>query len=127
MKYLGLDYGSKKLGLAISDERGSLAFPYKILPNKNPEQLKSEILAILAQEKIQNLVVGESTKLNGQVNEILKETQEFVKNLQTSNPELKIFWEKEWFSTVEARRYDDRRNADDSAAAIILQRFLDKQ
>jgi len=126
MKYLGVDYGKKKLGLAISEEGGKFAFPYKIIQNKNREQIKQEILEILQKENIQNLVVGESLKLNGQANEILSETHDFVKSLQRNFTDLKIFWEKEWLSTVEARRYDDRRDADDSAAAIILQRFLDK-
>ena len=47
--------------------------------------------------------------------------------MKLENKELNIFFEKEWLSTVEARRYDDRKDADDSAAAIILQRFLDKK
>jgi hypothetical protein len=47
-------------------------------------------------------------------------------DLENISGGVEVFFEKEWYSTVEARRFDDRRDADDSAAAIILQRHLDK-
>ncbi len=126
MKYLGLDYGSKKIGIAISDEMGMLAFPFKIILNKKKEDSLEEILKIITDGDIQNVVMGESTNQKGEANKILEESKSFAKNLEEKS-KCKIYFEKEWFSTVEARRYDDRHDADDSAAAIILQRFLDKE
>lgn len=126
MKYLGLDYGSKKIGVAISDEMGMLAFPLKIILNKDKEKSLQEILNIIEENKIQDIVIGESTNQKGEANKILEEAKNYSKNLEEKS-ECKIYFEKEWFSTVEARRYDDRHDADDSAAAIILQRFLDKE
>jgi len=126
MKYLALDYGSKKIGVAISDEMGMLAFPFKIVLNKNKENSLEEILKIVSENNISTIVVGESLNQKGVENKILEEAKSFVKILEEKS-KTKIVFEKEWFSTVEARRYDDRRDADDSAAAIILQRFLDKE
>ncbi|MEI6352787.1 MAG: Holliday junction resolvase RuvX [Candidatus Nomurabacteria bacterium] len=126
MKYLALDYGSKKIGVAISDEMGMFAFPFKIILNKNKENSLEEFLKIVSENNISTIVVGESLNQKGVENKILEEAKSFVKILEEKS-KAKIVFEKEWFSTVEARRYDDRRDADDSAAAIILQRFLDKE
>lgn len=125
MKYLCLDYGSKKIGISISDDMGMLAFPLKIVSNKDKEKSLSEILEIIKENNIKEVVVGESLNQSGVPNNILEEAKSFAKKISEMS-ELKINFEKEWFSTLEARRYDDRKDADDSAAAIILQRFLDK-
>ena len=125
MKYLCLDYGSKKIGVSISDDIGMLAFPLKIILNKDKEKSLSEILEIIKENNIKEIVIGESLNQSGIPNNILEEAKSFAKKISEIT-DLKINFEKEWFSTLEARRYDDRRDADDSAAAIILQRFLDK-
>lgn len=125
-KYLGIDYGSKKIGVAISDPEGKFAFPFSIILNKNKDKSLEEIIQILKEKQIKSVVVGESVNLRGEANSILEESKIFVKKLQ-EKIDIEIFFEKEWLSTVEARRFDDRKNADDSAAAIILQRFLDKK
>jgi putative Holliday junction resolvase len=130
MKYLGIDYGSKKIGVAISDEMSMLAFPLQIILNKDKEKSLQEILNIVTQNKIKNIVIGESVNQKGELNKIALSAREFAFNLEEifldKNIDCGVHFEKEWYSTLEARRYDDRRDADDSAAAIILQRFLDK-
>ena len=130
-KYLGLDYGSKKIGVAVSDKDANFAFPFSIIQNKNKENSLEEILKILKEKEIENIVIGESLNFKGEENKILSEAKIFIENLkfnfkEKENKDLNIYFEKEWLSTIEARRYDDRRDADDSAAAIVLQRFLDK-
>lgn len=125
-KYLAIDYGSKKIGVAVSDAEGKFAFPFSIVLNKNKDKSLEEIIQILKEKQIKDVVVGESVNLRGEANSILEESKIFVKKLQ-EKIDIEIFFEKEWLSTVEARRFDDRKNADDSAAAIILQRFLDKK
>lgn len=130
-RYLGIDYGSKKIGIAISSEDNIFAFPFIIIQNNNKSEASNKIIDILKEKDIKNILVGESLNLNGIENKIFKETKEFIETLKTlfkekENIDLNVYFEKEWLSTVEARRYDDRRDADDSAAAIILQRYLDK-
>jgi len=125
-KYLGIDYGSKKIGIAVSDIEGKFGFPFSIVLNKNKEEALEKVLQILKEKGIQNIVVGESLNLKGEENKILEKAKSFVNKLKEKDKNLKIFFEKEWLSTIEARRYNDRKDADDSAAAIILQRFLDK-
>jgi putative Holliday junction resolvase len=126
MRYLGIDYGSKKIGLAISDEDGNFAFPFLIFKNSNKENPLEKIIKIIEEKKIEKIVIGESLNLKGVENKILKEVKSFSQILKEKT-NLEIYFEKEWLSTIEARRFQDRHDADDSAAAIILQRFLDKE
>lgn len=137
MRYLGIDYGSKRVGLAISDEGGVLAFPYKILTN-NLELIDS-IHNICGQEEISAIVLGESHDLSGQPNKIMGSIEEFKRNLE-AELDLPVFFQKEFMTTIEARGRGGKEinnakkigkikqaPADASAAALILSRYLDKK
>jgi putative Holliday junction resolvase len=137
MRFLGIDYGTKRVGLAISDENGTLAFPNGILPN-NLNFFK-EIGIILEKENIEEIVVGESTDFQGQPNVLSKKIGIFISELE-ARFEIPIFRQKEFLTSVEARGREgkEKNNArkikkeigkkiDDSAAALILQRYLDKK
>lgn len=126
MRFLGIDYGSKKIGLAISDEEASFAFPLLILKNVSKEDPIEKIFEIIKEKNIEGIVIGESLNLKGEENKILKDAKHFAEMLKEKCGK-EIYFEKEWLSTLEARRFQDRHDADDSAAAIILQRFLDKK
>lgn len=129
MKYLGIDYGHKKVGFAESDELGMLAFPMMI--SHNDDNLMRDTLEIIKAMNFGAIVIGESLDLNGKPNKIVEEVKTFAKELEEKCKELKlnigINFEKEWLTTVEARRQPEaKRDVDDSAAALILQRYLDK-
>jgi putative Holliday junction resolvase len=137
MKYLGIDYGSKRVGLATSDDDGVFAFPYKILKNENT--LVDTIHNICGEENIQGIVVGESTDLSGEPNKIMGSIEKLVKTLE-ADLGLPIYLQKEFMTTIEARgragkEVNNARKvakaelaaADASAAALILQRYLDKK
>ena len=124
MKYLGIDYGTKRVGVAISDDEGSFAFPKAIVETAGA---LDTIAAICTQEGVGAIVIGESLASNGAPNTLIDATQAFKAKL-AMHTELPVFFVREDFSTVEAHRYQTKAgNRDDSAAAIILQRFLDKQ
>ena len=124
MKYLGIDFGTKKVGIANSDEEGRLAFPMMICPND--KSLMIDILEIVRAMKISTVVVGESLDSQGKPNPVAKLAREFAIELEYDLPNVKIVFEKEWYSSMEARRIDGERDVDDRAAAIILQRYLDR-
>jgi putative holliday junction resolvase len=137
MRYLGIDYGSKRVGLAISDEGASLAFPYKILTNNT--ELADSIHNICGEEEISAIVLGESHDLSGKPNKIMGSIEEFKHNLE-AELDLPIYLQKEFMTTVEARGREGKEQnnsrkttkekskpADASAAALILQRYLDKK
>lgn len=137
MKHLGIDYGSKRVGTALSDDGGSLAFPYKILINDM--ELLDAIHNICGEENISAVVLGESHDLSGKPNKIMGSIEELKRNLE-AELDLPVYLQKEFMTTVEARgregkeQYNARKNlkdkstqADASAAALILQRYLDKK
>ena len=137
MKYLGIDYGSKRIGLAISDERGSMAFPYKIVPNNM--ELVDAIHNICGKEEISAIVLGESHDLSGKPNKIMGSIEEFKRNIE-AELDLPVYFQKEFMTTVEARGRGGKEinnakktnkgiqaESDSSAAALILQRYLDKK
>lgn len=137
MKYLGIDYGSKRVGLSLSDEEGMFAFPYKIVVNNL--ELVDTVHNICGQEEVSAIVIGESTDLSGEKNKIMGSIEEFKKNLE-GELDLPIYFEKEFMTTVEARgragkemnnakkvTKEKQDKVDASAAALILQRFLDRK
>ncbi len=140
MKYLGIDFGTKKLGLANSDDDNRLAFPMMITANDMKRSdgsinlssnLLAEILEIVRAYKITTIVIGESIDNSGKPNPVAKVAREFafdLENILSNNKlDIEIKFEKEWYSSQEARRVDGERDVDDRAAAIILQRYLDRK
>lgn len=126
MKYLGIDYGSKKVGFAQSDDEGRMAFPLMISPND--KSLLKDTIEVIRAMKINVIVVGESVDSKGKPNAIAKEARKFGAQIE-SVVDVKVVFEKEWYSTVEARKQpgkEDSHEVDDQAAAIVLQRYLDK-
>ena len=137
MKHLGIDYGSKRVGIAMSDDGGTLAFPYKILPNNM--ELVDFIHNICGEESVTGIVLGESHDLKGAPNKIMGSIEEFKRNLE-AELDLPVYFQKEFMTTVEARgregkeqnnarktSKDKPKQADSSAVALILQRYLDKK
>lgn len=125
MKYLGIDYGEKRVGLAVSDEEGKLAFPLDVL--SNDKRLIQRIKQICNTEKIEGIVLGESKDFGGKDNVIMKDSKIFY-NLLKKSLGLPIRWEIEFYTSKEAERLQGKHGMlDASAAAIILKAFLDKQ
>ena len=125
MRVLGIDYGTKKVGIAWSDELGRLAFPRKIL--KNDKKLISFIDEICKKEKVEKIVLGASYNEKGEDNVVMEKILNF-QNILKKQIRLQIILEKEFFTSIEARRYQkDKIEVDDSSAALILQRYLDKK
>lgn len=135
MKYLGIDYGTKRIGLAISDNEGFLARPLSVI--KNSEHIIQDIKKIIEDERIEVIVVGKSLNQDGDENKLEQEIQEFIGTL-TMATFLPIERVNESFSSFEAhtRQGKESRIArqskkektpdlDAKAAAVILQRFLD--
>ena len=130
-KTLGIDYGSKRIGLALSDEEGRVAFPFETI--ENSAKAVSKIRSICEREKIGRIVVGESLDESGNDNAIMPEVRVFSDKISKETG-LPVDFEKEFFTSVEAHRSafeeqgkEGRQKVDASAAALILQRYLDRQ
>lgn len=133
MRYLGVDYGSSKIGLALSDERGTMGFPHSIVPNT--PRLLDELRALIAKENVGAVVIGESRTLPGGENPIAKDARALGSSL-AELAGIPVFYESEVFTSAEARRAPEkemksrapkrRAAVDASAAAIILTSYLSR-
>ena len=123
MRFLGIDYGTKRIGIAVSDENIILAFPKGILLNNL--NIFKNIGEILKTENISEIVIGESVNFKGKENIVSKEIKTFISELKDKF-NLPIHEQKEFLTSVEARRFQKKKEVDDSAAALILQRYLDR-
>jgi len=140
MKILGIDYGTKRIGLAISDDEEVFAFPKEII--FNDLNTFKRLSKIIKTENISDIVVGESIDFSGKPNFISIKIEAFILELKNKFG-LPIYKQKEFLTSAEARRYINfkRLNSlqthnkvkqikservDASAAALILQRYLDK-
>ncbi len=122
---MGIDYGKKRVGVALSDESGTLAFPHEVL--KNDTALLMALEDIIAREEVGEIVIGHSLNKAGEENEIHSAAMELMNDL-TLALGLPIHLEPEQYSTQEAIRLQGRNEKTDAAAAaIILNSFLSKQ
>jgi putative holliday junction resolvase len=125
MRYLGIDYGTKRVGIAISDEAGEFAFPKAVFPNNN--FLLSEIKKLIQAQKITTVVIGESKDFKMKDNPIMKNITQFIEFLK-QDTRVTVQLESEFLSSHQAQHIQGMvEKIDASAAAIILQSFLDKQ
>jgi putative Holliday junction resolvase len=123
-RYLGIDYGTKKLGIALSDGEGKVAFPKEVVPNDH--RLLQHIEELCVRENVAEIVIGESTSLSGKNNPLQNEILEFTHRLEAVT-ELFVNLEPEYLTTRQAIATQGRNDMTDaSAAALILQSFLDK-
>lgn len=104
MRFLGIDYGSKKVGLALSDSDGLLAFPFAIYPNNI--SLIDSIEKLINDEKVDRVVMGASYNNAGQANEVMTEIENFVKELGERTAKI-VLYEKEFWTSQEAHRSVD--------------------
>lgn len=134
MKHLGIDYGTKRIGLALSDDTGTLAFPHAVVPAG--QGALSAIDEIVKKEGVGRIVVGESRDFAGSANPVMEDIEQFKKDLGGLTG-LPVEYEREFFTSVQAARQfapqekSRKKNPshdtlDASAAALILQGYLDK-
>lgn len=127
---MGIDYGAKRIGVALSDEGGKIAFPFSVVANdKNALFI---FRSLCEDEKIGRIVIGESLNSQGRDNQIMAGARFFAETLakETSLP---VSFEQEFMTSVEAHRSSfveqgkrGRQEVDSGAAALILQRYLDR-
>ena len=136
MRYMGLDYGDKTVGVAVSDEMGITAQPYITITRERRNKLRQtckQIEDIIREKNIEVIVVGKPLNMNGTEGERIEETREFIEMVRRRTG-LTVEELDERLTTVEADRILDatgvakenrKEYIDKMAAAIILQTFLD--
>ena len=124
MKYLGIDYGEKRVGIAISDVEGKVAFPKIVLEN-NAELIK-KISDLCTELAVDAVVIGESKDYKGEDNKISPKIISFKREV-SSVIKLPFYLEPEFMSSMQVEKTFGKTDMlDASAASIILQTFMDK-
>ena len=126
MKYLGIDYGKKNVGLAVSDPSLSFAMPLRVISGfVFMKDVAREVIEICKQENIDEIVVGESKDFSQEDNEIMKKIVLFAENLKEAF-NLPVRMHPEFLTSAEAERLQGKNKMHDaSAAALILKSYLD--
>mgnify|MGYP001045999437 CR=1 FL=1 len=132
MRFLGIDYGNKRIGISISDQSNVIANPYSTIINKGHKEVVKEIKEIIAQKEISHIVIGMPFSFDFDETEQTKTTQGFIDYLNKEMPQISVVIENEILSTKEAEnKLDNHKNKksviDETASCLILQSFLDKR
>ncbi|EKE04910.1 MAG: hypothetical protein ACD_19C00429G0070 [uncultured bacterium] len=119
MKYLGIDYGRSKIGLALSD--GKLAEPYQVIRYKDFDKMIAHINRIIEKQKIEKVVVGVSE------NEMGEESKEFANffKAETFDETLSSHDAQELSIASHMGRKKRKEMEDAFAASIMLQNYID--
>jgi putative Holliday junction resolvase len=124
MRYLGIDYGSKRVGVAVSDEGAKFALPLSVI-SQNPFLLE-EIEKLARDNQASEIVIGESRQYDMTANPILADILAFKERLEGRR--FTVHLELEFMTSQQAEREQGKHaKIDASAAALILQSFLDRK
>lgn len=126
MKYLGIDYGTKRVGLSLSDAEFPLATAYATIASGAAGE--EELAKIIVKEEVGVAVIGLPRSLSGAENDIAREIRKFGERLAAKGT-VKVEYLDERMSSKEAEKAvgtRDRAKIDAEAARIILQCYLDK-
>lgn len=129
---MGIDYGTKRVGIAISDEEKKFAFPREVVPTMAAHE---KVLSLIADEFVSTVVIGQSINRDGSDNPLMHEIRDFAQSL-VNECEIEVVFVEERYTSLEAKRQFEsklktrkpQKNApvDDSAAALILQSYIDR-
>ena len=136
MRYLGLDLGTRTLGIAISDLTATIANPIMTLrfEEEDYDSLLPKLKEIVNEEKIDKIILGLPKNMNNTIGSRAEETIMFKKKLE-KYVDLEVVFQDERRSTIEANNYmleanlsrkKRKKHIDGLAASIILQTYLDK-
>lgn len=125
MRLMGIDYGTKKLGIAFTDEGGQMAFPHSVIPNT--PKLLDVILGFIAEKKVSEIVIGHSLDKSGKPNAVHVAVEALMLDLTLATG-LPIRLEPEQYSTQAAIQLQGKNaQTDASAAALILDGYLTRK
>jgi putative holliday junction resolvase len=132
MRCLGIDFGSSRIGIAISDELGMLAHPLETIPNDS--LFLSKLQKIVLEKGVSRIVVGIPRNMDGSYGPAAEKAKLFFAQLKSEFPGVQLISWDERLTTVEAQRLlhaagrdikKSRPVIDQVAAQVLLQSYLD--
>jgi putative Holliday junction resolvase len=132
MRTLGIDFGLKRVGLAVTDPDGMMAFPRPALERTTKDRLFADLLALIEADRIERIVVGLPLALDGSDTETTRQARNFAERLGRRTP-LPIEFMDERLTSAEAEGLlkeaglcgkKRKTRLDSQAAVIILEAWL---
>ncbi len=130
MRCLGIDYGRRRIGLALSDPTLLIASPLVIIENRGLKKTTAQILEIMRQNNVEQIVLGLPLHANGDESEMSQEARNFGQALANMGFPVTLVDERYTSVTAENMIGDHPRRkelVDKVAASIILQMYLDER
>lgn len=124
-KILGVDFGLKKIGLAMSDAEAILAFPRETIRYDKAQEGLDRVIEYARAEKVKKIVVGLPKNMNGGESAQTEKTRTFGQKLEEAGFEVRF--EDERMTTIIAEKNGEKSEADALAAQLILQSFIERQ
>jgi putative holliday junction resolvase len=134
-RIIGIDYGLKRIGLAVTDPLKIFASP---LTTVSPAEFDSFIISYLKTDEVDAFVIGYPVQMNNQPSESVTYINPFIKKLKKTYPEIHIYLADERFTSqmairtmieggVKKKDRQDKSIVDKISASLILQSFLDNR
>ena len=133
VRFIGLDLGSKRIGISICDERQSIATPFKTINKTNTNELIDQLKVIIKENNISGIIVGNPVNMDGSLGRSAQSVKDVASNISKSLNLPVCLWD-ERLSTVGAFNISNQlnvnvskrvKNIDQNAAAFILQGAID--
>ena len=133
MRILALDHGTKRIGVALSDETKTIAQPLEYIPAEPFAEFLERLKKILAEKEIDLILIGQPRNMNGSYGPAAQKVETFVGVLKTAITTPIKLWDERLTSTManriliqgNVRRSERKEKVDKMAAAILLQSYLD--
>jgi putative Holliday junction resolvase len=135
MRILGIDYGMRRIGLAISDPSGFMAQPLATIDRKDDNDSIREIVRIINERSVEEVVVGLPVSLSGELGKQAKDVLQFIEELKSQTDVNIATWDERLSTSIAQRALTDTKAkkarkkdlVDQIAAAVILQGYLDSR
>jgi len=128
MRLLGIDYGTKRIGIAMTDESGDMAFPKATLANDR--YFFPALIELIEGGNVKKIIIGESLDKDGSENEIMQKIRTLARKIE-GELDIPVEYETEAYSSEAAKRLQEdelkqSKLIDASAAAIILNTYIER-
>ena len=134
-RIIGIDYGEKRIGIALSDPLMTFAYPFTTLQN-DPELL-NKLSKIIIEKKIKKIILGLPSDRFISSNQLAEKVKKLKIELETKNKIEVVLWDEEYSSVIAKEKIFEsvskkskrkkKELLDQHSAAIILQEFLDSK
>jgi putative Holliday junction resolvase len=133
MRILALDHGTKRIGVAVSDETKTIAQPLEYIPAEPYADFLERLKKLLVEKEVELILIGMPRNMNGTYGPAAEKVNAFVAALKTTVTLPIKLWDERLTSTIanriliqgNVRRGERKEKVDKMAAAILLQSYLD--